>query len=69
MDATRETNFLGRLISQSKCGNCQTTLHGISREPHLTLVASRDMEAGQELLYDHRDHSKVSVEAYPWLKH
>ncbi|XP_053435720.1 N-lysine methyltransferase KMT5A-like [Nycticebus coucang] len=69
VDATRETNRLGRLINHSKRGNCQTKLHGINGVPHLILFASRDIEAGEELLYDYGDRSKASTEAYPWLKH
>lgn len=69
VDATRETHRLGRLINHSKNGNCQTKLHDISGVPHLILVASRDIEAGEELLYDYGDRSKASLEAHPWLKH
>ncbi|KAK2098191.1 N-lysine methyltransferase kmt5a [Saguinus oedipus] len=46
VDATRETNRLGRLINHSKCGNCQTTLHDIDGVPHLILIASRDIGWG-----------------------
>ncbi|XP_053938004.1 N-lysine methyltransferase KMT5A [Cuculus canorus] len=69
VDATKETNRLGRLINHSKCGNCQTKLHDIDGVPHLILIASRDIKAGEELLYDYGDRSKASIEAYPWLKH
>lgn len=69
VDATQETNRLGRLINHSKCGNCQTKLHDIDGVPHLILIASRDIAAGEELLYDYGDRSKASIEAYPWLKH
>ncbi|XP_047683972.1 N-lysine methyltransferase KMT5A isoform X2 [Prionailurus viverrinus] len=69
VDATRETNRLGRLINHSKCGNCQTKLHDIDGVPHLILIASRDIKAGEELLYDYGDRSRASIEAYPWLKH
>lgn len=69
VDATRETNRLGRLINHSKCGNCQTKLHDIDGVPHLILIASRDIAAGEELLYDYGDRSKASIEAHPWLKH
>ncbi|KAH0501227.1 N-lysine methyltransferase SETD8 [Microtus ochrogaster] len=44
-------------------------LHDIDGVPHLTLIASRDIAAGEELLYDCGDRSKASIEAYPWLKH
>nr|XP_015859587.2 N-lysine methyltransferase KMT5A-like [Peromyscus maniculatus bairdii] len=69
VDATRETNRLGRLINHSKCGNCQTKLHAISGVPHLILIASRDIAVGEELLYDYGDRSKASIKAYPWLKY
>ncbi|KAJ7309759.1 hypothetical protein JRQ81_007825 [Phrynocephalus forsythii] len=69
VDATKETDRLGRLINHSKCGNCQTKLHDINGVPHLILVASRDIKAGEELLYDYGDRSKASLEAHPWLKH
>ncbi|XP_056139372.1 lysine methyltransferase 5Ab [Lampris incognitus] len=69
VDATKETNRLGRLINHSKNGNCQTKLHDIDGKPHLILVASRDIEAEEELLYDYGDRSKASISAHPWLKH
>ncbi|XP_055986294.1 N-lysine methyltransferase KMT5A-like [Sorex fumeus] len=69
IDATRETNRLGRLINHSKRGNCQTKLHDVAGVPHLILIASRDIQAGEELLYDYGDRSRESLEAHPWLKH
>ncbi|KAK6483500.1 N-lysine methyltransferase KMT5A-B-like [Huso huso] len=69
VDATNETGRLGRLINHSKNGNCQTKLHDINGIPHLILVASRDIEKDEELLYDYGDRSKASLEAHPWLKH
>ena len=69
MDATKESGRMGRLINHSKMGNCQTKLHGINGAPHLILVASRDVQADEELLYDYGDRSKASISAHPWLKH
>ncbi|KAM7315941.1 LOW QUALITY PROTEIN: hypothetical protein ACRRTK_025011 [Alexandromys fortis] len=69
VDATRETNRLGRLINHSGYGNCKTKRHDIDSVPHLILVASRDIAAGEEILFDYGDRSKASMEAYPWLKH
>lgn len=69
VDATKETERMGRLINHSKNGNCQTKLHDINGVPHLILVASRDIEEGEELLYDYGDRSKASIAAHPWLKH
>lgn len=68
VDATRETGRKGRLINHSKTGNCQTKLHDINGDPHLILVASRDVDEGEELLYDYGDRSKASIAAHPWLK-
>ncbi|XP_074527371.1 lysine methyltransferase 5Ab [Halichoeres trimaculatus] len=68
VDATKETSRLGRLINHSKAGNCQTKLHPIDGTPHLILVASRDIAADEELLYDYGDRSKDSILAHPWLK-
>ncbi|XP_029940323.1 N-lysine methyltransferase KMT5A-A [Salarias fasciatus] len=69
VDATRESGRMGRLINHSKAGNCQTKLHDINGVPHLILVASRDIDRGEELLYDYGDRSKASIAAHPWLKH
>ncbi|XP_029998671.1 lysine methyltransferase 5Ab [Sphaeramia orbicularis] len=69
VDATKETNRLGRLVNHSKSGNCQTRLHPIDGTPHLILVASRDIDAEEELLYDYGDRSKASILAHPWLKY
>ncbi|XP_037536010.1 lysine methyltransferase 5Ab [Nematolebias whitei] len=69
VDATKETGRLGRLLNHSKGGNCQTRLHAIDGTPHLILVASRDIKADEELLYDYGDRSKDSISAHPWLKY
>ncbi|KAJ8380259.1 hypothetical protein SKAU_G00010370 [Synaphobranchus kaupii] len=69
VDATKETDRLGRLINHSKNGNCQTKLQDINEKPHLILVASRDIEEGEELLYDYGDRSKEAIAAHPWLKY
>uniref|UniRef100_A0A3Q3W4T4 [histone H4]-lysine(20) N-methyltransferase n=1 Tax=Mola mola TaxID=94237 RepID=A0A3Q3W4T4_MOLML len=69
VDATRETGRMGRLINHSKNGNCQTKLHDINGVPHLILIASRNIDEGEELLYDYGDRSKASIAAHPWLKH
>uniref|UniRef100_A0A3B4AZX2 [histone H4]-lysine(20) N-methyltransferase n=1 Tax=Periophthalmus magnuspinnatus TaxID=409849 RepID=A0A3B4AZX2_9GOBI len=69
VDATKESSRLGRLINHSKSGNCQTRLHPIEGTPHLILIASRDISADEELLYDYGDRSKTSISAHPWLKY
>ncbi|KAK1883808.1 N-lysine methyltransferase KMT5A-A [Dissostichus eleginoides] len=69
VDATKESGRMGRLINHSKIGNCQTKLHEINGVPHLIFVASRDVDEGEELLYDYGDRSKASIAAHPWLKY
>uniref|UniRef100_A0A671L1S4 [histone H4]-lysine(20) N-methyltransferase n=1 Tax=Sinocyclocheilus anshuiensis TaxID=1608454 RepID=A0A671L1S4_9TELE len=69
VDATKETNRLGRLINHRKTGNLRTKLHEINGTPHLIFLASRDIGVDEELLYDYGDRSKEAVAAHPWLKH
>ena len=69
VDATKETNRLGRLVNHSKTSsNVYTKIFPIKDVPHLILVASRDIECGEELLYDYGDRSKKSLDSHPWLK-
>jgi len=69
VDATMESGRLGRLLNHSKTkSNVTTKLFPIRDTPHLILVAARDIEANEELLYDYGDRSKSSVESHPWLK-
>ncbi|XP_064613076.1 N-lysine methyltransferase KMT5A-like [Liolophura sinensis] len=68
VDATLESGRLGRLLNHSKKGNCHTKLTEVKGTPRLILVASRDIQSGEELLYDYGDRSKSSLEAHPWLK-
>lgn len=68
IDATAETGRLGRLLNHSKTdGNCRTQLFEINSKPHLILVAARDINAGEEMLYDYGDRNKTAIESHPWL--
>lgn len=68
IDATAETERLGRLLNHSKTeGNCRTQLFEIDSKPHLILVAARDIKPGEEMLYDYGDRNKNSIESHPWL--
>ncbi|GLD71663.1 N-lysine methyltransferase KMT5A-A-like isoform X1 [Lates japonicus] len=62
VDATKETASMGRLINHSKpeLPNQITT----STAPHLILKVSRDIDEGEELLYDYGDRSKASIAAH-----
>jgi len=68
IDATAESPYFGRLVNHSRVKpNCHTKVVEVRGQPHLVLLASRRIEAGEELLYDYGDRSKESLEAYPWL--
>jgi histone-lysine N-methyltransferase SETD8 len=68
IDATSETGRLGRLVNHSRLTpNLQTKVLVFNGTPRLILVARRDIEPGEELLYDYGDRSKESLEAHPWL--
>lgn len=68
VDATEETNRLGRLINHSrKNSNCQPKVFVIRDQPRLVLVALRDIEIGEELFYDYGERRKDIIESFPWL--
>lgn len=68
IDATKETGKLGRLLNHSRISNnCRTMVVPISGKPYLIIVAKRDIEIDEELLYDYGDRSKESLKAHPWL--
>ncbi|XP_052447450.1 N-lysine methyltransferase KMT5A-A [Carassius gibelio] len=69
VDATKESERLGRLINHSKTGNLRTKLHEMNGTPRLIFLASRDIRVDEELLYDYGDRSKEAIAAHPWLKH
>ncbi|CAF0834099.1 unnamed protein product [Brachionus calyciflorus] len=68
IDATAETDRLGRLLNHSKTeGNCRSQLFEINSKPHLILIAARDIQPGEEMLYDYGERNKTAIESHPWL--
>ncbi|CAF0970469.1 unnamed protein product [Adineta steineri] len=68
VDATEETNRLGRLINHSrKNSNCQPKVFVVRDQPRLVLVALRDIDIGEELFYDYGERRKDIIESFPWL--
>jgi histone-lysine N-methyltransferase SETD8 len=68
VDATLETNRLGRLINHSKFfSNCHAKVFEIEKMPYLVIYASREIVSGDELLFDYGDRNRKSLESYPWL--
>lgn len=68
VDATAETPYLGRLVNHSaKRPNCVTKAVEVEGEPRLILVAMRDIDPGEELLYNYGERDKEVIAANPWL--
>ena len=80
IDATDEassTGSLGRLINHSrKAFNSRPVTFLMAnpdpkikkKTPYLYFEATRDIEVGEEILYDYGDHSAESHRLFPWLK-
>lgn len=59
---------MGRMFNHSrKKFNVKTKVIVIEGKAHLGLVASRDIEVGEELVYDYGVRNKEVTEAFPWL--
>ena len=59
---------MGRMINHSKRKyNVRTKVMSIKEKPHLVLVAAREIEVGEELLYDYGERSKEVTKVFPWL--
>jgi len=46
---------LGKMINDSKKGNCKMKKLVVNGKPHLCLFAIHDIEIGDQLLYDYGD--------------
>lgn len=69
VDATKESGRLGRLLNHSKsAANCATRLVNVKDRPYLILETIRDVQAGEELLYDYGERSKNIIQFHQWLK-
>ena len=68
LDATKETLRLGRLINHSsKMSNIKPKIFMLDKEPRLVFFASRKIFAGEELLFNYGDRSKLSLLYNSWL--
>ncbi|KAK3919056.1 Histone-lysine N-methyltransferase PR-Set7 [Frankliniella fusca] len=67
VDATPESNRLGRLVNHSRNGNLLTKTITINDMPRLVLIAKEDIQPGEEVTYDYGDRSKESLKYHPWL--
>ncbi|XP_022188411.2 histone-lysine N-methyltransferase PR-Set7 [Nilaparvata lugens] len=67
VDATPESDRLGRLVNHSRFGNLMTKTVVVDNQPHLVLIAKDDIQSGDEITYDYGDRSKESLYYHPWL--
>lgn len=69
IDATSESGRFARLINHSKrIPNLIPKLHIHKGVPHMLFFATRDIEMGEELLYDYGERRPEFLKRYPWLK-
>eukprot|EP00795_Rhopilema_esculentum_P009908 gene9908-18508_t len=62
VDATEPSGRLGRLVNDSKLGNCKMQKVMVGQVPHLCLFATRTITQGEELRYDY------GLDDLPWRK-
>lgn len=67
VDATAETDKLGRLVNHSRNGNLVARIVEVNSTPHLVLTAKEDIPIGVEVSYDYGDRSRESIRHHPWL--
>ncbi|KAH8741744.1 hypothetical protein FG386_001318 [Cryptosporidium ryanae] len=70
IDATEESIYFGpgRLINHSKKNpNLITRIMMLNKIPRLFFISKRDLECGEELLFDYGDRNPISILHNPWL--
>jgi histone-lysine N-methyltransferase SETD8 len=68
IDATQETNKLGRLVNHTRINpNCYLKKIIIDNVPRIFLVAKYEINCGDELSYDYGDRDPASFKYFPWL--
>ena len=70
VDATEESDRLGRFLNHSKTHNKVHTKAIITLDdrPVLILIAKRQVAVGEELCIDYGDRKNNSLGNHPWLK-
>lgn len=67
VDATAESDKLGRLVNHSRNGNLIARIVEVESTPHLVLTAKEDISIGVEVSYDYGDRSREAIRYHPWL--
>ena len=68
VDATGESEYLGRLINHSLEPKLTTRLIEIDGLPHLVFFASKKIPAGIEITFDYNDKRRNVLAEMPWLR-
>jgi histone-lysine N-methyltransferase SETD8 len=69
VDATAESGRFGRLINHSKKKfNIAAQRHMYKDTPRLIFLATRDIDAGEEILFDYNETRPAMIKKCPWLK-
>lgn len=67
IDATKESDRLGRLINHSRKGLLRPRVIEVERIPRLVFFANRDISIGAEVTYDYGERRKDILEYHKWL--
>ena len=69
IDATTENEeSFGRLINHSKSlANLRPKVFVIGGKPKVMLIATKEVQKGQQLFYDYNDKRKQAQLDFPWL--
>lgn len=69
IDATAETEKLGRLINHSKKNPLLSAkIVEVEGLPRLAFFAKRDISIGEHLTYDYGDNRRHVLRDFPWMK-
>ena len=68
IDATFDDGKCGRPINHGKKSpNLRPVITTTDGIPHLFFTAQRNIEAGEELLYDYGERDTTVIQSNPWL--
>jgi histone-lysine N-methyltransferase SETD8 len=69
VDATNESKYKGRLVNHSFLKpNLKSRVVELPDSIHLCLFAKRNIQIGEELIYDYGDRRFRTIAYNPWLK-
>ena len=70
IDATEDDGSLGHLINNSRRSpNVVMKTHVVEGEPRVVFVACKEIEIGEEIMYDYGEKRKDFLDRNPWLRY